>query len=68
LFIPLGLRRWGRFDFNQLALEEHAHEEPGDEELLDLAAAQTLRQDGKVYGMKPEEIPRGHLLAAVYRY
>jgi hypothetical protein len=49
-------------------LEEHAHEEPGDEELLDLAAAQTLRQDGKVYGMKPEEIPRGHLLAAVYRY
>jgi hypothetical protein len=68
LFIPLGLRRWGRFDFNRLALEEHAHEEPGDEELLDLAAAQTLRQDGKVYGMKPEEIPRGHLLAAVYRY
>ena len=68
LFIPLGLRRWGRFDFNRLALEEHAHEEPGDEELMDLAAAQTLRQDGKVYGMKPEEIPRGHLLAAVYRY
>jgi len=68
LFIPLGLRRWGRFDFNRLALEEHDHEEPGDEELLDLATAQTLRQDGKVYGMKPEEIPGGHLSAAVYRY
>lgn len=68
LFIPLGERRWGKFDFDRLILEEHAHEEPGDEELLDLAAAQTLRQDGKVYGMKPEEIPGGQLLAAVYRY
>lgn len=68
LFIPLGVRRWGRFDFNRLVLDEHDHEEPGDEELLDLAAAQTLRQDGKVYGMKPAEIPGGHLLAAVYRY
>jgi hypothetical protein len=43
LFIPLGMRQWGRFDFNRLILEEHDHEEPGDEELLDLAAAQTLR-------------------------
>ncbi len=68
LFISLGVRRWGRFDFNRLALEEHDQEQPGDEELLDLAVAQTLRQDGKVYGMKPVEIPGGHLLAAVYRY
>jgi hypothetical protein len=49
-------------------LEEHDREKPGDEELLDLAAAQTLRHDGKVYSMKPEEIPGGHLLASVYRY
>lgn len=68
LFIPLGVHRWGRFDFNRLALDERDHEEPGDEELLDLAAAETLRQDGKVYGMRPEEIPDGHLLTAVYRY
>ena len=68
LFIPLGMRRWGRFDFNRLVLEEHDREKPGDEELLDLAAPQTLRHDGKVYSMKPEEIPGGHLLASVYRY
>jgi len=68
LFIPLGVRRWGRFDFNRLALEEHDREQSGDEELLDLAAAQTLLRDGKVYGMKPDEIPGGQLLAAVYRY
>jgi hypothetical protein len=68
LFVPLGVRRWGRFDFNRLSLEQHEEEQPGDEELLDLAAAQTLRRDGKVYGMTPGEIPGGHLLAAVYRY
>ena len=68
LFIPLGVRRGGRFDFNRLLLEEHDREEPGDEKLLDLVAAQTLRRGGKVYGMKPEETPGGRLLAAVYRY
>lgn len=68
LLVPLGIRRWGRFDFNRFALEQHDEEQPGDEELLDLAAAQTLRHDGIVYGIKPEEVPGGHLLAAVYRY
>src|SRR5437763_10980978 len=36
LFVPLGVRRWGRFNFENLSLEEHAHEQPGDDELLDL--------------------------------
>lgn len=68
LFVPLGVRRWGRFDFDRLALEEHDQEQPGDEELLDLAAMQTLSHGGTVYGTKPEDMPDGHLLAAVYRY
>jgi hypothetical protein len=68
LFVPLGVSRWGRFDFNHLALEQHEDEQPGDDELLDLAAAETLRHDGVVYGVKPEDVPGGHLLAAVYRY
>ena len=68
LFVPLGVQRWGRFDFNRLALEQHDEEQPGDDELLDLATAQTLRHDGTVYGVKPEDVPGGQLLAAVYRY
>lgn len=68
LFAPLGVQRWGRFDFNRLALEQHDEEQPGDDELLDLATAQTLRHDGTVYGVKPEDVPGGQLLAAVYRY
>ena len=68
LFVPLGVQRWGRFDFNRLSLEQHDEEQPGDDELLDLAAAQTLRNDGTVYGVKPKEVPGEQLLAAVYRY
>lgn len=68
LFVPVGMHRWGRFRFEDLTLEEHADEQPGDDELLDLAAMQTLMHAGTVYGMAPEDIPGGNLLAAVYRY
>lgn len=68
LFVSPGVQRWGRFDFNRLALEQHDKQQPGDDELLDLATAQTLRHDGTVYGVKPEDVPGGQLLAAVYRY
>jgi Bacterial archaeo-eukaryotic release factor family 3 len=68
LFVPLGVCRWGRFDFNNLRLEQHDEEQAGDDELLDLAVAQTLQHDGTVYGVKPDEMPGSQLLAAVYRY
>jgi hypothetical protein len=68
LFVPLGVHRWGRFDFDRLTLEEHEHEQAGDDELIDLAAKQTVLQGGNVYASKPEDIPGHELLAAVYRY
>jgi hypothetical protein len=68
LFVPLGVRRWGRFHFDSLTLEEHDKEEPGDDELLDLAAMQTMMHDGIVYGVKPEEVPGDGSAAAVYRF
>ncbi|HEX2055068.1 MAG TPA: hypothetical protein VHF07_01165 [Nitrospiraceae bacterium] len=68
LFFPLGVRRWGRFDFDRLSLEEHDAEQPGDDELLDLAAMQTLMHGGTVYGVQPEDVPGQRLLAAVYRF
>lgn len=33
LFVPRGSKRWGRYRFDQLSLQEHEREEPGDEEL-----------------------------------
>jgi hypothetical protein len=68
LFVPLGARRWGRFDFDRLSLEEHEEEQPGDDELLDLATMQTLMHAGTVYGVKPEDVPGHQPLAAVYRF
>jgi len=68
LFVPTGIRRWGRFVFDTLTLEEHEAEQPGDEELLDLAAVQTLLHGGRLYSVPPEEIPGRQLLAAVYRF
>jgi len=68
VFVPLHVRRWGRFDFDHLALEEHDEMQTGDEELLDLVAMQTLTHGGTVYGVKSEEVPDRQLLAAVYRY
>lgn len=68
LFVPLGVRRWGRFNFENLSLEEHTHEHPGDDELLDLAAVQTLMHGGDVYAVHPDEVPDQRLAAAVFRF
>jgi Bacterial archaeo-eukaryotic release factor family 7 len=68
LFIPLGVHRYGRFHFDSLSMEEHAEEQPGDDELIDLAAMQTLLHAGVVYGTEPKDIPGQQLLAAVYRF
>jgi hypothetical protein len=68
LFVPLRTRRWGRFDAERLVVEEHQEAGPGDDELLDLAATQTLLHGGAVYGVEPDEVPDRQLLAAVYRF
>jgi hypothetical protein len=68
LFVPLGVRRWGRFNVETFALEEHDHEQSGDDELLDLATMQTLMHAGTVYPVSPEEIPAKQPLAAAFRF
>jgi hypothetical protein len=68
LFVPRGSKRWGRYRFDQLSLQEHELEEPGDEELLGLAASQTFLRGGTVYAVAPNEMPNGEQLAAVYRF
>ena len=40
----------------------------GDEDLLDLAAIQTLLHDGPVYAVEPEQVPGDGPLAALFRY
>jgi hypothetical protein len=68
LFFAVGIQQWGRFDPDTGSLELHDREEPGDEDLLDFAAVQTLIHGGTVYGLEPDTMPDETHLAAVFRY
>jgi hypothetical protein len=67
LFVASVGERWG-----QLAPPEtvhvHSTPEPGDSDLLNLAAILTLRHGGNVYVVPPNQLPEGADIAAVFRY
>lgn len=77
LFVARGREQWGRFDPARGTVrldgeagpegEEAGGAEPG-EELLNLAAVETLRTGGTVYAVPPREVPDGAPLAAVFRF
>jgi hypothetical protein len=66
LFVKINLQQWGTFDPDTQIVDLHSCAEPGDEELLDFAAIQTILNDGTVYAIDDmlDEAP----LAAVFRY
>jgi hypothetical protein len=68
LFAAVGLQLWGAFDPQRDTIDIHEKEEPGDEDLLDLAAVQTVLHGGEVYAMELDKVPDGVPLAAVFRY
>jgi hypothetical protein len=59
---------WGRFDPEKDRVDVHESPEPDDEDLLDLAAMESLIKGGTVYAVRPEEVPDQVPLAAVFRY
>jgi hypothetical protein len=68
LFVTVGLQKWGSFDPDTNVVHLHEEAEPGDEDLLDFAAVQTLLNSGTVYAVDSEKVPDEALLAAVFRY
>jgi hypothetical protein len=68
LFVAAGSERWGRFDPATEELELHDEPAAGDEDLLDLAAVQTVLGGGTVFPVEPGRVPDGKLLAAAFRY
>jgi hypothetical protein len=66
LFVRRGAQRWGRFVVEKRKAEEHSEAQPGDQDLLDLAAAQTLLMGGTVFVV--DAVPGSGDLAAVVRY
>lgn len=68
LFVPVGVQKWGHFDPEAMELEMHEDAQPGDQDLLNAAAVQTLFHGGIVYAVEPEKVPDDAPIAAVFRY
>jgi len=69
LFVNVGEYMWGQYDpvENQVVL--HESKESGDEDLMNLAATETLRKGGSVHVVTRDEISvSGKLVFAVFRY
>jgi hypothetical protein len=67
LFVALDQEQWGTFDPTTYTLDLHETATPGDEDLLDLAARQTILHGGAVYALEQDHMPDKAWLAAVYR-
>ena len=68
LLVALGFQQWGVFDPDSDEVILRREAEPGDEDLLDLAAIQTFLNGGAVYVVSPEDVPDSGQMAAVFRY
>lgn len=68
LFVPLDVRLWGNYDPEKIALHVHPEMQPGDQDLLDLAAVKTFANGGAVYAVEQAQVPGGERLAAIFRY
>ena len=68
LFVLLGVQIWGRYDAknNQVIVESGPN--PDNEDLLDLAAAETILNSGQVFAVPREQLPGKGDLAAILRY
>ncbi len=68
LFVAFGVQQWGTFDPETAEVHLHEQAEPGDQDLLDLAAFYTIVNSGTVYVIEPEQVPDNAPLTAVFRY
>lgn len=67
-FMSTGREVWGAYDPGTRGVAIHETRQPGDEDLLDLAALKVLAAGGFVWAMPPEEMPLHAVAAAVLRY
>jgi len=68
-FLTLGQELWGTVDVDARRTEIHQERRPGDEDLLDRLAVETLKTAGAVYAVTRDEMPAdGATAAAVMRY
>ena len=68
LFIPSNESVWGKYHRADDRVEVHNERQAGDVDLLDRAAAFTLKNNGNVYALPEDLMPDHKLVAALFRY
>ncbi|MBE0411659.1 MAG: hypothetical protein IBX69_18180 [Anaerolineales bacterium] len=68
MMVATGVQIWGRYDEVNNDVVVHDNAEPGDYDLLDLAAAETILNSGTVYAMEIGNIPENAEITVVFRY
>jgi hypothetical protein len=68
LFVAEDAHAWGRFDPDENEVELADEKGPGSQDLLSLAAAQTLKNGGNVILLPREKMPESAQVAAILRY
>ncbi|MFP5212740.1 MAG: hypothetical protein ACLGPL_05115 [Acidobacteriota bacterium] len=68
IFIPVGHTVWGRYDADDNAAVCHEAPVDGDEDLLNVAAIQTMLNGGNVFAVNDMEVPGRGEVAAIFRY
>lgn len=68
LFVPVGQYRWGRYDPDTNTVSVHESKKPGDGDLLNYAAVQSYLNGASVHALRPENMPGGRSIAAIFRY
>lgn len=59
---------WGKFIPEGHQVVVHKEDEPGDEELINLAVIHTLQNHGRAYLLTPEQMPEPTPVAAILRH
>ena len=68
LFVAAGEQRWGTANPQTLQVSVHDRPQPGDEDLLDRAAMDTLLTSGSVFAVPAQRVPGPGPVAALLRY
>lgn len=68
LFLATDIQRWGRYNPDDDTFVEHNEPQPGDIDLIDFAAHETLAKGGKLWPVKLAEMPAASPVAAIFRF
>lgn len=68
LFVPVGKQKWGTFDSSKNEIKINKMAKPGDYDLFCMASTKTLLKGGKVFAVRPEQMPNKTSVAAIMRY